>query len=74
MDWLNNFLNNKPISALIAPSLLSGFSFFGNLANALSDGKLDSNEFHSLMMSASGAQMLILIVIMIALRLKNKDK
>lgn len=73
MDWLKNLLSNNPILALSCPSVLSAFTFFGNLANALTDGKIDTNEFHELMLSASGVEMLILFAIMIALKLKSKD-
>lgn len=73
MDWLKNLFNSNPILALTAPSAISAFSFFGNLLNALSDGYIDGNEFHQLMMSASGFQLLILIAIMVALSAKDKE-
>lgn len=73
MDWLKNLFNSNPLLALGCPSVISCIGFFGNLASALSDGQIDSNEFHTLMASASGIQMLLLIAIMFALRSKNND-
>ena len=73
MDWLNNFIKNNPVLSLVVPSLLSGANFFGNLIVALSDGQIDSNELHQLMGSANGVQMLLLVVIMVALKKKDKE-
>lgn len=72
MDWLKDFLNKNPIVTLGTPSLLAGLNFFGNLAIDLSDGHLDNQEFHQLMTSSSGVETIILVIIMIALKVKNK--
>lgn len=72
MSWLNDFIKNKPHIVISLPILTSAASFFGNLFIALSDGHLDSAEFHQLLGSANGIESLILIIIFIALKEKKK--
>jgi hypothetical protein len=71
MEWLNNFVKKHPIVSLIIPTSIGGLSFFGNLFIALSDGTIDTNEFHQLMSSANGFQTLLLLIVMGALRIKK---
>lgn len=73
MDWLKELIKKNPFISLLMPTGLGGFTFFGNLFAALSDGNLDSNELHQLMSSASGLETLLLLVIMFALK-EGKDK
>jgi hypothetical protein len=56
---------------LALPTLLGMLSFFGNLAVALSDGKLDGMEFHQLFSSANGIETFILMIIMVVLKNNN---
>lgn len=72
MDWLNRIIKRRPHVALSIPALLSGFSFFGNLFTALSDGQIDGNELHQLLSSADGLQTVLLIIIMVALKERRK--
>lgn len=72
MEKIIEFIKNNPILSLILPSVISGGTFFGNLLIAISDGVLDTNELHTLMSSANGFELVVLLVIMIAL--KSKDK
>ncbi len=71
MDWLNIFIKKHPIVSLIIPTSIGGLSFFGNLFISLSDGTIDTNEFHQLMSSANGFQTIILLVVMGALKIKK---
>lgn len=72
MDWLKNFIKNNPLISLALPTSVNFFTFFGNLAVALSDGYLDGNEVHQLISGASGVEALILLIIMMAMRDKKK--
>jgi hypothetical protein len=74
MDWLKEIIKKNPLFSLLLPTSIGGLSFFGNLFNALSDGKIDSNEFHQLMSSADVVQMILLLIIMIALKKKVGKK
>jgi len=72
MEWLKNLIKSNPFTSLFIPTTLGGMSFIVNLSIALSDGKIDSNEFHQLMSSSSGLQTVILVIIMAALKRENK--
>lgn len=63
MDWLRKLLESNPASIILVPSLLSAFTFFGHLVSALSDGVIDNQEFHQLMSTANGVEMVILFLI-----------
>lgn len=69
---LFDLIKAKPLAALIMPTAIGCVTFAGNLAIALSDGQLDSNELHQLLSSASGAQTAILAIVMVALKYKGK--
>lgn len=73
MNWLADLLKNHAGKAIGVPTALSALTFFGNLALALSDGVIDDTEFHNLLTSASGVEMLLLGVLMLALK-KKKDQ
>lgn len=73
MDFLKKLFGANPVISLLAPSVLSGITFLGQLAAALQSGNIDSPEFHHLMVSSSGFQTIILVVIMIAINAHNKD-
>lgn len=72
MEWLKELIKKNPFASLILPTTLSGFSFFGNLFSSLSDGVIDEGELTQLLSSANGLETILLIIIMLAL--KNKDK
>jgi len=71
MDNLINWLKENTSKAMGLPALLAGSSFFMNLIVALSDGKIDDNEWHTLISSANGAQFLVLGILMFCLRNKK---
>lgn len=73
MDWLKELIKKNPFSALLLPSGLGGFNFFGNLLVAFSDGNIDGAELHNLMSSASGLETIILIIVMLALKQKRNN-
>ena len=74
MDWIINYIKDNPVASLLLPSGLNGVGFFANLLIAMSDGQIDSAEMHKLMSSASGVQLIILIIVMVALSKNGADK
>lgn len=73
MDFIKSLIKKHPFFSLIFPTSLGGLSFFSHILSALSDGIIDSSEFHQLLTGASGLQMFLLMIIMAALR-HDKDK
>ena len=72
MEWLKKakqLIKDRTLLTLAIPTAISTLSFLGNVLVALSDGQIDSAEFHSLMSGANGAQAIILIIIMAANKL-----
>ena len=69
IDFLKLFfkLKSLPISS---STIISMFVFLSNLGVAISDGVLTDAEFHQLMASASGFQMIILLIAMYFLHKK----
>lgn len=74
MDWLKGLLKNSPNIALLPAAGIGLFTFFGHLAMALSDGKLDSAEIHQLLSGASGLETAIVLLVVLALRAKKDAK
>jgi len=72
MDKLRQFLKEKPHVAIGIPAILCFVTFLTNLFAALSDGVIDSNEFHSLLSTADGFEAVVLFAVMLVL--KNKKK
>lgn len=72
MNWLKELIKKNPFAALLVPTGLSGFSFFGSLLASISDGNIDGNELHELLSSANGLETLLLVIIMVALKVKKK--
>lgn len=72
MNELLSKLKNNAHIAISVPAVLCSITFVTNLVQALSDGNIDSNEFHSLSASADGLESVILFVVMLALKRKNK--
>ncbi len=72
MDWLTDIIKKNPFFALVFPTGLGGMDFFVHLFNAMSDGNIDPVEMQQLITSASGLQIVLLLVIMLALKEKKK--
>lgn len=72
MEWLRLLLKNKSHVVLSAPALLCFITFCTNLYSALSDGKIDSNEFSALLSTADGFESVVLFVLIMVLKDKNK--
>ena len=68
MEWLKDLIKNNPFTSLLFPTGLGALTFVGNLAIALADGKIDSNELHQLMSGATGIETVFLLIIMSALK------
>jgi len=71
MDAIFTWLKSNVTKAVGVPALLSGVSFFGNLFIALSDGVITEKEFHNLLTSSNGVEMIILVVLYVALKKKD---
>lgn len=71
MDWIK-LIAKYPLLALSAPACLSLVQFIAHVIVALDDGRIDSAEFHSLMSSASGFEVIILGVLMIVVKKTRK--
>ena len=56
---------------LMIPLSLCSFTFIGNILLAISDGTIDEQEFHTLLQQASGAEMIVLAIVIAVLRIKN---
>lgn len=74
MDWFNDLIKKYPHLGLLPAAAMGIAGFVGNLAIALSDGDLDGNEIHNLLSGANGAETIIVMVVLIALRAKSKSK
>ena len=72
MEWLKQLLRNKPHIAISIPTILCFITFCTNLCAALSDGRIDSNEFNGLLSTADGFEAVILFIVMLALKAKKK--
>lgn len=72
MDELIKRLKDNAHIAISVPAVLCFITFITNLVKALSDGNIDSNEFHTLLASADGFETVVLFVVMLALKNKNK--
>jgi hypothetical protein len=77
MEWFNKvkglasiFFQQKQSAALSISSVMSLLSFLGNLGTSLSDGKIDGNELHNLMLSANSIELVILFGLLIAMKYK----
>lgn len=72
MDELIKRLKDNAHIAISVPAVLCFITFITNLVKALSDGNIDTNEFHTLLASADGFETVVLFVVMLALKKKNK--
>ena len=74
MDWFNDLIRKYPHLGLLPAAAMGIIGFVGNLAIALSDGDLDGNEIHQLLTGANGAETVIVLLVLLALKTKSKDK
>lgn len=68
MELLRFLVNKKPVTFLALPTILSILSFIGGVLVSMSDGEIDSIEFHNLLSSANGIESIILLVFVIFVR------
>lgn len=73
MEFIKSLIKKYPFLSLVIPTSLGGLSFLSNVLSALTDGIIDTAEFHQLLTGASGLQMFLLVLIMSALK-HDKDK
>lgn len=67
-----DMIRDKPHVAIGMPAILCSITFISNLVAALSDGVITSNEYHTLLSTADGFEAVVLFIVM--LLLKDKDK
>ena len=72
MNWLKQLVKSNPLLSICIPAFMSSLTFFGNLIASLADGQIDDVEFHNLMSTANGIEMIVLMIIIIALREKKQ--
>ncbi len=72
MRKVKSYLKKNPHVALSVPTILCFITFITNLVKALSDGNIDSNEFHTLLASADGFETAVMCIVMLVLRNKKK--
>ena len=72
MKKTKDYFKKNPQAALYVPTILCAITFVTNLIKALSDGSIDSSEFHTLLASADGFEATVMFVVMLALKNKNK--
>lgn len=72
MKKLLELLKKNPHAAVSAPAILCFITFCTNLRTALSDGNIDANEFSGLLSTIDGFETVVLFVVMIVL--KSRDK
>lgn len=71
MEWLISLIKNNTHIALLPAAVCNLLTFGAHLAAALADGKIDSAELQGLLSSASGIELVILLVVMIVLKQKK---
>lgn len=72
MDELLKLLREKLHVVVGVPAILCFVTFITNLLKALSDGNIDSNEFHTLLASADGFETVVLFIVMALLKRDKK--
>jgi len=72
LNTVIDHLKNKVHLVLCVPAILCLLTLVTNLIHALKDGNIDSNELHMLLASADGFETILLIIVMFALKEKNK--
>lgn len=72
LNTIIDHLKSKLHLVLCVPALLCLLTLTVNLVHALKDGYIDSNELHILLASADGFETILLIIVMFALKDKNK--
>lgn len=71
MDKLMDFLKNHIGKIFVGLFGMLSFTFLGNMIIAVSDGRIDSMEFHNLSAGANGIELLLLMAVMAVLNKKN---
>jgi len=67
---LSLFKKNAP--ALVGmPALLCFFTFLTNFYQAIKDGNIDAQEYHTLLTYADGFEAVVLFIVMLALKEKK---
>jgi hypothetical protein len=72
MKWLREYIKNKPNHVLSVATVLCFIQFISNIFTIFRTGVFDSNTLNHLMSSADGFETVVLCVIMLALKDKNK--
>ena len=71
MNKLRQKIKQKPHLILSVPAVLCFITFITNFIAALSDGKIDNTELHTLLSSADGFEAVLLVIIMYVMKDKK---
>lgn len=72
MKKLGNNLRNNAHVVLSVPAILCFITFMTNLAQIVREGNIDGNELNQLLMTADGFEAVVISVIILVLKDKNK--
>lgn len=72
MSWLKNHIKNRPNYALSIPAVLCFMQFLSELIDIIKTRTFDSNAITQLLSSADGFESVVLFIIMLVLKTKNK--
>lgn len=72
MKFLKEYLKKNPHVALSVPAVLCAIQFLVSLYGAIRTGVFDNSTMNQLLSTADGFESVVLFIIMIALRKKNK--
>lgn len=74
MEKLYDLIRKNHFLTMMLPTGIGFIGFVGNLLLALSDGNIDTAEYHQLMSSANGIETIILVLVMAAMRNRTDNK
>lgn len=72
MNKLRKYIKSKPELAISIPTILCFIQFTTDLINAIKSGFIDSNTMTQLLSSANGFETVVLVIVMMVLKDKQK--
>jgi hypothetical protein len=72
MKWLREYIKCRPHHALSIPAALCFIQFISNFYKIIFNREFDTNTFNQLLSSADGFESVLLFIIMLVLRDKNR--
>lgn len=74
LNFLISIVKSKVSRIFAVPVVLNSISFFGILFDSLQDGVLTTSEIKQLITAASGAELVILVLLMYFMKHKDTEK